>query len=299
VLRFNVMSKHLQSLTAQLHDSGTLKVWSLIITFFGDSIVNRGGNVSANTVHTVLGRIDIGSGAIRTAFSRLVGDGWVGRQKRGRCSYYQLTDKGMQLFSDAAQRIYAPVESAKNQQGSWLLGMHPDKTALNSFADTNTIVLPTRSVLIFNPDKKTLKAASKSGLLSVTGQLNDVPEWVAAYLRPADWETQVQTLLDSFSKVAGKPPSDPLSCLATRTLLIHQWRRLLLRYPAIPNALKGRSMQVENESRQFVGDLYHDLTKRAEQWLIEQGTCMEGRLPAARTNAAERFTNQFLKLRSI
>jgi len=96
------MSKHLQSLTAQLHESGSLKVWSLIITFFGDSIVNRGGNVSANTVHTVLDRVDIGSGAVRTAFSRLASDGWVERQKRGRRSYYQLTEKGMRPFSEAA-----------------------------------------------------------------------------------------------------------------------------------------------------------------------------------------------------
>jgi len=118
VLVSRFMSTQLESLTTRLHENGSLKVWSLIITFFGDSVVNRGGNVSANTVHTVLDRIDIGSGAVRTAFSRLASDGWVERQKQGRRSYYQLTDKGMRLFSDAAQLIYAPVESVKHSHAA-------------------------------------------------------------------------------------------------------------------------------------------------------------------------------------
>jgi len=299
VLLSSVMSKQLDTLAAQLHASGSLKVWSLIITFFGDSIVNRGGNVSANTVHTVLDRVNIGSGAVRTAFSRLAGDGWVERQKQGRRSYFQLTDKGMLLFSEAAQRIYAPVEGTKAQSGSWLLGMHVDKSALHNFPDANAISLPNRSLLVFNPDDKTSRAASELGLLSITGHLNDVPEWIAEHLRPADWEQQVQALQTSFSKVAVIPPTDPLSCLATRTLLIHQWRRLLLRYPPVPSALKGRSLLVENESRKFVGDLYHRLSKLAEAWLVEQGTCISGQLPDAQINANDRFTNQYLKQSSL
>ncbi len=293
------MSKQFESLTAQLHKSGSLKVWSLIITFFGDSIVNRGGNVSASTVHAVLGRVNIGSGAVRTAFSRLASDGWVERQKLGRCSYYQLTSKGMQLFSEAAQRIYAPVESADNLAGSWLLGTHLDKSALNGFSETDAIMLPNRSVLVFNPDNKTVRKASDLGLLSLTGQLNDVPDWVVEHVRPVDWEQQVKKLLNTFCDIADTPPSDPLSCLATRTLLIHQWRRLLLRYPPIPIALKGRSLQLENESREFVGDLYHKLTRFAEQWLVEQGTCAKGTLSSARTNIADRFTIQYLTQRSL
>ncbi len=301
VLGFSVMSKQLDTLTAQLHVSGSLKVWSLIITFFGDSIVNRGGNVSANTVHTVLDRVDIGSGAVRTAFSRLASDGWVERQKQGRRSYFQLTKKGMQLFSDASQRIYAPVQTAadkqvkQDQQGSWLLGMYIDKSLLNHFPDDNAIVLPNRSLLVFNPDVKTTKAASDLGLLSVTGRLNDVPDWVVDHLCPADWEQQVQALLSGFDKLADKPLSDPLSCLAARTLLIHQWRRLLLRYPPIPRALKGQSLHIENEARKFVGDLYHQLTERAEVWLFEQGTCIKGALPNVQSSATDRFTNQYLK----
>lgn len=291
------MSKHLDSLTSQLHDNGSLKVWSLIITFFGDSIVNRGGNVSANTVHAVLDRVDIGSGAVRTAFSRLARDGWVERQKRGRCSYYQLTEPGMRPFSDAAQRIYSPVESVKSTQGTgtWLLGMCKDKSVLNEFPMHNAIVLPNRSVLVCNPDKKAINAVSELGLVSVTGQLNAVPEWVVEHLRPQDWEKQIQALQNSFSKVANKLPTDPLSALATRTLLVHQWRRLLLRYPPIPSALRGQSLEVENQSREFVGDLYHCLSKLAESWLIEQGSCVEGALPKARTNVADRFTNRYLK----
>ena len=287
------MSMPFESLIAQLHESGSLKVWSLIITFFGDSIVNRGGNVSASTVHTVLDRIDIGSGATRTAFSRLANDGWVKRQKLGRRSYYQLTEQGMRLFSEAAQRIYSPVDSAKNQPDSWLLGMNLDKSALNQLPIANAIVLPNRSMLIVNPDERAVKCVSELGFLSVTGQLNDVPQWIVDHLRPADWKEQIQALQNSFSHVATELPSDRLSSLATRTLLVHQWRRLLLRYPPIPSALKGESLQLENECREFVGDLYHSLSNAAENWLVEKGSCIEGALPVAKVNAIDRFTNHY------
>lgn len=288
------MSLHLNSLVAQLHDSGALKVWSLIITFFGDSIVNRGGNVSANTVQTVLNEIDIGSGAVRTAFSRLASDGWVDRQKQGRRSFYQLTEEGTRPFSQAAKRIYSPIDTPEVQDGNWLLGMHVDKSLLKQLALTDALLLPNRSVLIFNPDNKTTQRMSELGFLSVTGQLDEVPDWVVEHLYPADWQEQIQTLRSGFSIVASNLPADPLSALAARTLLVHQWRRLLLRYPSIPITLKGDAVQAENECREFVSDLYHRLTTPAEHWLNEQGTAINGILPRPQADPADRFTARYL-----
>jgi len=289
------MSKHLDALTQQLHESGALKVWSLIITFFGDSIVDRGGNVSANTVQTVLDRVDIGSGAVRTALSRLASDGWVARQKHGRRSFYQLTSEGMRPFSEAAQRIYSPIEPTLNQPGTWLLGIHREKSSIHNLPVANAMLLPNRSVLIFNPDRNDHKLMTELGFLTVSGQLNDVPEWVVEHLCPADWLQQLDALQASFRKVASSPPTEPLSAVAARTLLVHQWRRLLLRYPPIPSVLKGESIQAENECREFVGNLYHRLTTHAELWLNEHGTAAQGLLPVARTNPAERFTHRYLK----
>jgi len=160
-------------------------------------------------------------------------------------------------------------------------------------------MLPNRSMLVFNPDANCVDLADELGLLSVTGELNEVPQWVVENLRPAEWEKQLQALQSSFGIVANKAPSDALSCLATRTLLIHQWRRLLLRYPPIPGELKGKSWQLENECRQFVARLYHRLSTLAETWLDEQGTCIDGAFPTPTTTAADRFSNHYQKQRAL
>ncbi len=293
------MSKELVNLTQQLHNSGSLKVWSLIISFFGDSIVDRGGNIAAGTVQTVLDRLDVSDGAVRTAFSRLANDGWIDREKLGRRSFYQLTQEGKTPFSLAAKQIYSPVIKPQLSGDTWLLGVHQDKTVLDTTAFSNLIELQNRSVLILNPLSSDEVRLHKKGFLCVTGQCKEVPEWVVNQLRPADWPDQVASLQKAFAKLSRKPPQEPLAALASRTLLIHQWRRVLLRYASLPAALKGQSLVLENECRHFVGDLYHKLTTPAESWLDEHGQSRKGSLPAAKINPASRFTAQYLKLNTL
>ena len=56
-------------LVGRLNGTKKLRVWSVIITFFGGAIVPRGGSVSARTVRELLQRMGIEAGAVRTAFS--------------------------------------------------------------------------------------------------------------------------------------------------------------------------------------------------------------------------------------
>ena len=81
----------IEDLVGRLNSTKKLRVWSVIITFFGDAIVPRGGSVSAKTVQSLLGRMGIEAGAVRTAFSRLTSDGWVVREKIGRSSFFRLS----------------------------------------------------------------------------------------------------------------------------------------------------------------------------------------------------------------
>ena len=60
------MSKALDQLIADWHENDTLRVWSVIITLFGDAILPRGGAVSSQTVQAIMQRLGIESGAVRT-----------------------------------------------------------------------------------------------------------------------------------------------------------------------------------------------------------------------------------------
>ena len=68
------MNTDIEPLLKQLHSQGRLRVWSLIITFFGDSILNKGGEVEASRIKALMRAMRIESGTLRTALSRLTID---------------------------------------------------------------------------------------------------------------------------------------------------------------------------------------------------------------------------------
>ena len=105
---------------ARLHGNGRLRVWSLIITFFGDAVALRGGRVALSTLRDAMGLLDIEPGAVRTALSRLANEGWVERQREGRLSFYKLTDQGRAAFDEPTRRIYAAA--ARDWDGEWTRG---------------------------------------------------------------------------------------------------------------------------------------------------------------------------------
>src|SRR4029077_463445 len=79
---------------------------SIVITLFGDAIVPRGGSVWLGTLLKFFEALDIDSGVVRTAMSRLASDGWLEREKVGRNSFYRLTDNGRHTFAPATTHIY-------------------------------------------------------------------------------------------------------------------------------------------------------------------------------------------------
>src|SRR2546430_12557258 len=84
---------------------------SIVITVFGDAIVPRGGSVWLGTLLQFFEGLDIDSGVVRTAMSRLAADRWLTREKVGRNSFYRLAEKGRQTFEAATRHIYDPPPS--------------------------------------------------------------------------------------------------------------------------------------------------------------------------------------------
>jgi phenylacetic acid degradation operon negative regulatory protein len=84
---------------------------SIVINVFGDAIVPRGGSVWLGTLLEFFEGLDIDSGVVRTAMSRLAADGWLTREKVGRNSFYRLAEKGRLTFEAATRHIYDPPPS--------------------------------------------------------------------------------------------------------------------------------------------------------------------------------------------
>ena len=73
-----------------------------------------------------------------------------------------------------------------------------------------------------------------------------------------------------------------------RILLIHHYRRVVLRDPLLPTALLPKDWP-GSAARALCGDIYRALLAKSEQWLDRHGTNEAGALPEASGNLLRRF----------
>lgn len=111
----------LEPLIGALHEEGRPRVWSLIVTVFGDAAAPRGGRVATGALAALLGRVGVAEGALRTALSRLVADGTLRRDRRGRASFHRLSARAARETAEASRVIYAAPPGPEG----WLLGAGP------------------------------------------------------------------------------------------------------------------------------------------------------------------------------
>src|SRR5258706_1428871 len=82
---------------------------SIVITVFGDAIVPRGGSVWLGTLLEFFKGLDIDSGVVRTAMSRLLGGRRARRAESGPHHFFLPVQGGRR---DRPGRAHAPLRSA-------------------------------------------------------------------------------------------------------------------------------------------------------------------------------------------
>ena len=214
----------------RLHAS-RLRTWSVIITIFGDCIQPRGGRAAMTELQALTGRIGIEGGALRTAMSRLAKDGWVERDREGRNSFYALTRLGEETSLPATRQIYRAGFAAP---GSWTVAISP--AAAEATGKTPCFEV-TRQVRIIRPELAGHHQAA--GDLVLKGAPGGIPDWVRIAAIDPDLTAEYAALAEMLEPLTPEALSalPPLDALAMRVLLIHFWRRLVLRHPAPPDGL--------------------------------------------------------------
>ncbi len=259
----------LQPIIKALHNDGRLRVWSLVITVFGDSVQRRGAVISNTRLQMLLGRIGVERGTLRTALSRLAKDGWLETERTGRASCYRLSKSGIAKFADATGQIYAPVNDTPVKEWSVSIGraLSGVEIAPNVFLNPAQQDTPDQ-----NPDFR------------LRGRLDVLSVQMRANLMSNEHRKSLAAMLRDVSILRGLT-LDPLASAAARTLLIHRWRRLILRFPELPLELLPDG-SFGTSPRAQVRDVYRALTPQAEQWLASD----EGNLrPMPAPDATRRF----------
>ncbi|TNF61321.1 MAG: phenylacetic acid degradation operon negative regulatory protein PaaX [Rhodobacteraceae bacterium] len=235
----------LAPIISALHAEGRLRVWSLVITVFGDMVQHRGGVISTARLGALLGRVGVEPGALRTALSRLGRDGWVSAERQGRTSLYRLTPQGLDSFAPATALIYAPPRPSPVTR--WALVLR-----LNGAAPQVGLVpadqVPPGADCVVAGDLVTLSDAYRASLLG-----EDLRAALAALA--ADLAVLERAALD-----------EPLDAAAARLLLIHRWRRIVLRHSEPLPELMPKDAPLA-WPRAAVARTYLRIAPRAEAWL--------------------------------
>lgn len=248
---------------ARLHSNGRLRVWSLIITFFGDAVALRGGRVALSTLQDAMGLLNIEPGAVRTALSRLAGEGWVEREREGRLSFYKLTDQGHNAFDEPTKRIYAGA--ARGWDGDWTVAIEV-QDASTRLSEHGFVALGGRAWLRVGGDTGDLP----NDLLVISGKGSDLPGSLLSLWKLDDHAAHYTAFVADWQSFGTPEDLPPAEAMAARTLLIHDWRRIVLRDPALPDVLLPADW-IGHKARKLVRQTYHDLLHGSENWLNDNG----------------------------
>jgi phenylacetic acid degradation operon negative regulatory protein len=266
---------------------------SIVITLFGDAIVPRGGSVWLGTLLAFFDTIDIDSGVVRTAMSRLAADGWLERNKVGRNSFYRLVKMGRQTFDTATKHIYGTqVSDWTGRFELLLIGSSEDRDASRDALKNAGFGSPLPGVWVAPSGVPVPEEAGHAIRLEVSAE-DDSGRRLLSDSWPLDRTADAYLkFMKTFEPLRGwiergEQLSDA-DAFTARILLIHHYRRVVLRDPLLPTALLPKDWP-GRAARRLCGDIYRGLLAPSEQWLDLNGSSENGPLPAAGAELRRRF----------
>ncbi len=225
-----------ETAVAELTDPLDQRVWSIIVSLFGDMAQDRGAQISGGALTRIIEPMGIKPEAIRVALHRLRKDGWIESDRIGRVSHHVLTEFGRTQSAAVTPRIYARGPAVDER---WHLLIAEDGSGTQLLEE----VMLSRD---YTPIGRNVALGAgpipdqTEGLLALEISPKRAPKWVQDRLCPHELRASCLTLLNAAERAAETRPKGwaptPLQSATLRTLLVHRWRRVVLRQPDLPPA---------------------------------------------------------------
>jgi phenylacetic acid degradation operon negative regulatory protein len=266
---------------------------SIVITVFGDAIVPRGGSVWLGTLLEFFEQLDIDAGVVRTAMSRLTADGWFERHKVGRNSFYRLVQSGRQTFDIATRHIYgAPASDWTGRFELLLIGNGGDRDASREALKNAGFGSPLPGVWVAPSGVPVPEEAAGAIRLEVSAEDESGRRLLSESWpleRTADaYKKFMKTFEPLHSSIERGEQLVDADAFTARILLIHHYRRVVLRDPLLPSVLLPPDWP-GGAARTLCGEIYRALLPASEQWLDRHASNEDGPLPKAGAELARRF----------
>jgi len=296
-----------QTIIDEFQARPTLRAGSLITTVFGDAIAPRGGTVWLGSIIRVMQPFGISERLVRTSVFRLVRDGWLDATQIGRRSYYRLSESGAGKFEQATHRIYG--EPTRSWSGEWCLvitaGLDASQkdsvrkeAAWLGFAAISPNVLAHPAPDFNELDMLLARLGVDQHLVVMSGhtlgEQRDRAMRALVYDRwnLEDIDLRYQDFLHRFRPVFAAARKcheiDPARAFQVRTLLIQEYRKVLLRDPLLPADLLPAAWH-GSAAYQLCRNLYVAVFAPADDYMSLEMETADGPLPAPVPGFFERF----------
>ena len=284
---------------------------SLLVTVWGDAVAPHGAGVWLGSLIRLVAPLGLNERLVRTSVLRLTREGWFTVAREGRRSYYGLTEFGHKaLVADPPRRIYAAAPTPWD--GAWrlvLTGLGADRidreTRLQLRRELAWLGFGIVAPGVFahpSPDRAgvervlaklgvadrvaVMTAASEAAPLGRSRDLLqscwDLDALAAAYRRFIE---RFRPLWQALEKA---PDPEPETCFALRALLIHEYRRIILRDPELPAELLSPDWAGAS-ARVLCRNLYRRVAPAAERHVMAVLETADGPLPEPRPFYFQRF----------
>ncbi len=294
-------------LIAEYRSRPTIRAGSLIITVFGDALAARGGTVWIGSLIRSLDDFGINERLVRTSVFRLTRDDWLEVSQVGRRSYYSLSDVGALKFEQATQRIYG--DPRQTWSGDWCLvllaGLDADQKEKArkemgwlGFGAISTNVLAHPSPDIPDMEATLNRAGIDRQLVVMRGRTlgRKQDDAMRALVRKSWNLDEIDSRYKEFTAqfrsvfraVQDSQKIDQRLAFQIRTLLIQEYRRILLRDPLLPAEMLPAGWN-GTAAYELCRELYRLVHTAADEFITNEFETADGPLPLASAEFYDRF----------
>ena len=279
---------------------------SHLVTVFGDVMSGHGQWIWLGSLIEALQGLGYSERLVRTSVFRLVQDDWLQTEKIGRRSYYCFTESAKLHNEKAARRIYAgdvptwdgrwlivtpayvsePKLTQFRRQLDWLgfsplaggVYAHPSFEQ-QSLEETVEEMALSDAVVIFT--SKTLDKSSAAVLKKLVHDRWNIKQLESDY-------QQFLTVYQPLQQLVSEVELTDQQSFLLRTLLIHEYRRILLKDHELPEDMLPESW-AGFAAHSLVSQMYGQLAESSNRYITATLQNAQGSLPCVDDVFWQRF----------